>query len=383
VIITKGKPVAISQWIDWSYVENKNDLIFDDVVPACRAKHLRDVLDFKKNWNNEVIAQFFAILFVEEHEDTIKLHSMTEGKLFEVSYTQFARLLGFGRNDANNIKIHMALKLDVRKIKFMYHRNNQGNFGEITDMLPFYVYINWLFRRTLTPRKGDGTKILAYNKNIVAAIAPNANGFEFSVFGFIWEEIKAISENPLKSCGYAPFIMHMIERVLGRTFGYDKDHHPLRIKNDLRATMEDRRAMAPWGSSPPRAARGRGQQGDKPPSPIWKMFSLIFGMCKSQHVTNVKAQQERRARKKDTKSVKEIHSHINLQPPHSLIASEGEESPDIESFEEMIARFDEETPVQQWYGDASFSGFNFDYGGTIGVAYSHPPPFDSPSPANP
>jgi hypothetical protein len=97
----------------------------------------------------------------------------------------------------------------------------------------------------LTPRKGDGTKILAYNKNIVAAIAPNDNGFEFSVFGFIWEEIKAISENPLKSCGYAPFIMHMIERVLGRTFGYDKDHHPLRIKNDLRATMEDRRAMAP------------------------------------------------------------------------------------------------------------------------------------------
>jgi hypothetical protein len=142
VIITKGKPVAISQWIDWSYVENKNDLIFDDVVTACRAKHLRDVLDFKKNWNNEVIAQFFATLFVEEHEDTIKLHSMTEGKLFEVSYTQFARLLGFGRNDANNIKIHIALKLDVRKIKFMYHRNNQGNFGEITDMLPFYVYIN-------------------------------------------------------------------------------------------------------------------------------------------------------------------------------------------------------------------------------------------------
>jgi hypothetical protein len=62
----------------------------------------------------------------------------------------------------------------------------------------------------MTPRKGDGTKILAYNKNIVAAIAPNANGFEFSVFGFIWKEIKAISENPLKSCGYAPFIMHMI-----------------------------------------------------------------------------------------------------------------------------------------------------------------------------
>jgi hypothetical protein len=120
----------------------------------------------------------------------------------------------------------------------------------------------------LTPREGDGTKILAYNKNILAVMAPNANGFEFSVFDFIWEETKTISENPLKSCGYAPYIMHMIERVSGRMFGYDKEHHPLRIKNDIKALVEDMRAAAPRGYSPHRANRGRGQQGDKPPSPI-------------------------------------------------------------------------------------------------------------------
>jgi hypothetical protein len=43
-------------------------------------------------------------------------------------------------------------------------------------MLPFYAYLNELFRRTMTPREGDGTKIPAYNKNILAAMAPNANG---------------------------------------------------------------------------------------------------------------------------------------------------------------------------------------------------------------
>jgi hypothetical protein len=134
----------------------------------------------------------------------------------------------------------------------------------------------------LTPREGGGTKILANNNNILSSMAPNTNRFELSVFNFIWEEIKAISENPLKSCDYAPYIMHMIERVIGRTFGYDKQHHPLRIKNDLRAPMEDRRAATPRGSSPLRVARGRGQQGDKPLSPIQKMFNLLFGICKSQ-----------------------------------------------------------------------------------------------------
>jgi hypothetical protein len=96
----------------------------------------------------------------------------------------------------------------------------------------------------VTPREGDGTKILAYNKNILAVMAPNANGFEFFVFDFICEEIKAILKNPLKSCGYPPYIMHLIERVTARTFYCEKEHHPLRIKNDLKAPMEDRRAVA-------------------------------------------------------------------------------------------------------------------------------------------
>jgi hypothetical protein len=49
----------------------------------------------------------------------------------------------------------------------------------------------------------------------------------------------------------------------------------------------------------------------------------------------------------------------------------------------MIARFDQETPVQQWYGDASFSGFGFDYGGMAEASSSHPPLVYSPPPANP
>jgi hypothetical protein len=170
----------------------------------------------------------------------------------------------------------------------MYTRSKQENFGETTDMLSFYAYLNWLFRRTVTSREGDVTKISTYNKNILAVMAPNANGLEFSIFDFIWEEIKAISENPLKSCGYAPYLMPMIERVTAQTFFCEKEHHPLRIKNDLRAPVEESRAAAPH-SSPPRTARGRGQPRDKPPSPIQKIFSLLFGMCKSQHAVDVRA----------------------------------------------------------------------------------------------
>jgi hypothetical protein len=304
---------------------------------------------------------------------------MTESQWYEVSYAQFSRLLGFGRKDTSRAKIHMTLKLDVRKIKFMYPRSKQGNFRNTTNMLPFYAYINWEFRMTITPREGDGTKILAYNKNILAAMAPNANGFEFS-FDFIWEEVNAISENPLKSCGYAPYLMHMIERVTTRTFFCQKEHHPLRIKNDFRAPVEDTRA-ATSHSSPSRVVRGRGQQGDKPPSPIRKMLNLMFGMCKSQHAVDVKDQHERRAGRKDTKSVNGIWAHLNLQPPRSPIAFEGEESHDVESFEERVTRFDTENPVQQWYGDMCFGSFSYGFDSGAGTSHSQPSLFDSPPPA--
>jgi hypothetical protein len=171
--------------------------------------------------------------------------------------------------------------------------------------------------------------------------------------------------------------MYMVERVIARIFFCEKEHHRMWIKNDLRAPVEDTTIVASH-SSPPMDARGIGRQGDKPPSPIRKMFSLLFGMCKSQHVTDANAQHERRARRKDTKSIKEIHSHLNLQPPRSPISFEGEESPEIETFEERVAHFDVETLVQQWYGDASFSCFGFDFGGTVGASSSHPPPIDSP-----
>jgi hypothetical protein len=61
-------------------MEGKSDMMFDEVVTSYRDKHLRDIMPFRKNWNNEIIAQFFATLYIEERGDTRKFHWMTEGR---------------------------------------------------------------------------------------------------------------------------------------------------------------------------------------------------------------------------------------------------------------------------------------------------------------
>ena len=45
---------------------------------------------------------------------------------------------------------------------------------------------------------------------------------------FIWEEIKYISENSPKICGYAPYLMIMIEKVTKTKYGTDARHKRLR-----------------------------------------------------------------------------------------------------------------------------------------------------------
>jgi hypothetical protein len=77
-------------------MEEKYDRIFDDDVAACKAKHLRDIMTFRKNWNNETIAQFLATLYIEERGDIRKFHRMTEGRWYEITYAHFAKLFGFG-----------------------------------------------------------------------------------------------------------------------------------------------------------------------------------------------------------------------------------------------------------------------------------------------
>ena len=52
-------------------------------------------------------------------------------------------------------------------------------------------------------------------------------------FDFIWCEIRSVGERPLKGCGFAPYIMHMIEQFTGHTFEYDKVHKALKIIADL------------------------------------------------------------------------------------------------------------------------------------------------------
>ena len=113
----------------------------------------------------------------------------------------------------------------------MYPRDLIGLAGKVTGLYTYYSILNRLFRKTLTPRDGNPSDISSFAKNLMKKMQPDPRGGDFSVGDSIWEEIKLISKTPLKTCGYAPYIMRVTLKVTRKNFGMDVKHEPLRIKN--------------------------------------------------------------------------------------------------------------------------------------------------------
>ena len=85
--------------------------------------------------------------------------------------------------------------------------------GKVLGLHPTYRYLDRMFRKTIDCKGGDKRNIIDYSRNLLHRIAPDARPFD--VFDFIWCEIRSVSERPLKGYGFAPYITHMIEQVIG------------------------------------------------------------------------------------------------------------------------------------------------------------------------
>ena len=106
-----------------------------------------------------------------------------------------------------------------------------GAVGKVDGLHPTYRYLDRMFRKSIDCKGGDKGIVAYYSRNHLHRMAPDAQ--PFSIFDFIWSEIQSVGERPLKGCGFAPYIMYMIEKVRGHTFEYDKKDKVLKIVADL------------------------------------------------------------------------------------------------------------------------------------------------------
>jgi hypothetical protein len=254
----------------------------------------------------------------------------------------------------------------------MYPRDKQANAGFAAGLYSYYSVLNRMFRLTLIARQGNPADISNFAKDFLVHMRPP--GLSFSMSDFIWEEIKSISESPQRLCGYAPYIMHIIEKASNRKFLKDSKHESFKVPvpERMRLTSPGRYdEMMEEGEGQqqdqPVAASGQGQTfltdlgnrpdrfgvdsssqpRDKPPSPIRKLLNFFTSMCKSQRDVLVEQQRSRRERKQMKDTLKLLDNHDGFEPPRSPPSPETEE-PEIPSVDSMVAQLGSEGYFQQY-----------------------------------
>jgi hypothetical protein len=85
----------------------------------------------------------------------------------------------------------------------MYILNSDFQAHKVDGLLPHFLTLHRMMRKTLAPRIGYFEAIPAYEWNLLDALMKPVH---FDVFEYIVDEIWNIATNPLRSCRFAPYI---------------------------------------------------------------------------------------------------------------------------------------------------------------------------------
>jgi hypothetical protein len=118
---------------------------------------------------------------------------MTNGRRFSIKLFQFAEILRLSTHLAIPKKLHTRRLMAPREMTPMYIPNSGFRAPKIDGILPHFLTLHWLMRRTLAPRIGDSNVILAYERNLLDALMKHER---FDVFDYIVDEISNIVINP-------------------------------------------------------------------------------------------------------------------------------------------------------------------------------------------
>jgi hypothetical protein len=212
-------------------MRKKKDMHFNRVLEACDLHGITDLLQFRRNWNQEIISEFYSTLFYDKKERVFLW--MTNGRRFHVRLAQFA--LGLSSQLNISKKLQFGWVMMPREMTHMYIQDGGFQPPKVEGLLPHFLVLHWMTRRTLAPRIGYLEDIPAYERNLLDALMKPVH---FDVFEYIVDEIWNIATNPLRSCGFAPYIQFMIESVVQEKFYKDVRHDSLRpaVHKDPRAS---------------------------------------------------------------------------------------------------------------------------------------------------
>jgi hypothetical protein len=161
-----------------------------------------------------------------------------------------------------------------REMITLYLLNSGSQPPKVEGLLPHFLVLRRMMRKTLAPRINYSETIPAYERNLLDALMKPVH---FNIFEYIVDEIWNIATKPLRSYGFTPYIQYMIEMTTKEKFYKDSRHDPLHpaVPKDPRASH------AGSSAAPSRTTRSGGaSSASSTNNDFLKMFRCIFTICR-------------------------------------------------------------------------------------------------------
>jgi hypothetical protein len=157
-------------------MRNKKGMHFNRILEACDLHGITDLLQFKHNWNQEIISEFYSTLFYDKKERIFMW--MTNGRRFHVKLARFVQILGLSSQLDIPKKLHFGWVMMTKEMTLMYVQDE--------GLLPHFLVLHRMMRKTLAPRIGYSEVIPAYERNLLDALMKSVC---FNVFEYIMDAI--------------------------------------------------------------------------------------------------------------------------------------------------------------------------------------------------
>jgi hypothetical protein len=146
------------------------------------------------------VAQFYATTWRSGEGFDSTLNFALEGHRFELKIMELPTIFAFAENDFNREAVSTERTISDNELASLYYPKNEQHFGTNHGMLLEY----YIFRYTLTPKRGDHTRICGSTRNLLLAILDDQPLPCISVF--FWLELMFALNHETMYAIYAQFI---------------------------------------------------------------------------------------------------------------------------------------------------------------------------------
>lgn len=199
------KQFAIQKYINWSYLNEQTR--YATLYTRFRNAGLDGIVSIKCNFNEEVIRQFYATVYIPSSLATVTW--MTGSRRYTATKRHFEEALNLLAREY--VKIHLEPALQTpEQLQFYEPTIARVVPGKVAGLRPLPSVINRIIRATILPRSGNNDAIRGHAWNVIDYVM---QGKKFDIMHLILTELQSCHTDLGKRMYYAPYIMMLILRT--------------------------------------------------------------------------------------------------------------------------------------------------------------------------